>query len=485
MTIANMSVLTEKDIDKVHEASLRILADVGVKVESAAVRKALGAAGARLDDSKELVYLDEGMVDRSIGSAPKKVRICSRGGTDFVIPSEGTQIISTDGQPPAVFDAETGEKRASTLQDLKEMMILADALPEVGYIWPTVIANDMPTDRSSFYEFLTAIAYSAKHIQHGACSAEEADFQIDVCSAILGSKDKLKERPIFSDVSTPISPLRYDAGEADAIGVLARAGVPVVHLSMAIAGVVTPASVAGSLAIINAENLFGMTISQTASEGAPSIYSSFSGVMDLKSGVFLCGTPEGILMDSAAIQMAKRYGVPTCAGGPSNAARSLSSEAAAEGALTTMASLLAGADMMVGLGGVDRAGMISKEKMVMDCEAWRWLLRVREGIQIDDSTLGVDAIARQGPGGSFLSDIHTAKHLRKEFLIPQVTTYQTKREPNRGEDELLTYAKARVKELLATHTPPLFDAETASKVGQIAKKYGILLKDGSQIFEHA
>jgi len=150
-----------------------------------------------------------------------------------------------------------------------------------------------------------------------------------------------------------------------------------------------------------------------------------------------------------------------------------------------MASLLAGADMMVGLGGVDRAGMISKEKMVMDCEAWRWLLRVREGIQIDDSTLGVDAIARQGPGGSFLSDSHTAKHLRKEFLIPQVTTYQTKREPDRGEDELLTYAKERVKELLATHTPPLFDAETASKVGQVAKKYGILLKDGAQIFEHA
>ena len=485
MTIATMSVLTEKDIDKVHEASLRILADVGVKVESTAVRKTLKDAGARLNEEKEFVYLDESMVDRSIESAPKKVRICSRGGRDFVIPGEGVQIISTDGQPPAVFDAETGEKRASTLQDLKEMMILADALPEVGYIWPTVIANDMPTDRSSFYEFLTAIAYSSKHIQHGACSVEEANFQIDVCSAILGSKEKLKERPIFSDVSTPISPLRYDAGEADAIGVLARAGVPVVHLSMAIAGVVTPASVAGSLAIINAENLFGMTISQTASEGAPSIYSSFSGVMDLKSGVFLCGTPEGILMDSAAIQMAKRYGVPTCAGGPSNAARSLSSEAAAEGALTTMASLLAGADMMVGLGGVDRAGMISKEKMVMDCEAWRWLLRVREGIQINDSTLGVDAIARQGPGGSFLSDIHTAKHLRKEFMIPQVTTYHAKREPDRGEDELLTYAKARVKELLATHKPPLFDAETASKVGQVAKKYGILLKDGSQIFEHA
>lgn len=485
LTIAAMSLLSKKDIEKVHEASLRILADVGVRVENAAVRDALKNAGARVDDSKELVFLDESRIERSVESAPKKVRICSRGGKDFVIPGEGAQIVSTDGQPAAVFDVETGEKRASTLRDLKEMMILADALPEVGFIWPTVIATDMPSETSSFYEFLTAIAYSSKHIQHGAISVEEANFQIDICSAILGSKEKLKERPIISDVSTPISPLRYDAGEAEAIGVLARAGVPVVHLSMAIAGVVTPASVAGSLAVINAENLFGMTITQTASEGAPSIYSSFSGVMDLKSGVFLCGTPEGVLMDTAAIQMAQHYGVPTCAGGPSNAARSLSSEAGAEGAITTMASLLSGADMMVGLGGLDRAGMMSKEKLVMDCEVWRWLQRVREGIQIDDSTLGVDAISRQGPGGSFLSDVHTAKHLRKEFMIPQVTAYHSKREPDRKEDELATYARVRAKELLSTHRPPLFDADTASKVGKVAKKYGILMPDGSQIFEHA
>ena len=310
-------------------------------------------------------------------------------------------------------------------------------------------------------------------------------FQIEVCSAILGSEEALKERPIFSDVSTPISPLRYDAGEADAIGILAKAGVPVIHLSMAIAGAVTPASIAGSLAVVNAENLFGMTISQTASEGAPSIYSSFSGVMDLRSGVFLCGTPEGVLLDSAAVQMARHYGVPACAGGPGNAARSLSSEAAAEGAMTAMGALLIGADMMVGLGGIDRAGMISSEKMVMDCEVWRWLERLREGIQVDDATLGVDAIARQGPGGTFLSDVHTAKHLRTEFMIPQITTYHTKREPDRVEDELLTYARTRVEKLLSTHKPPLFDAATASSVGEVAKKYGILMPDGSQIFEHA
>ncbi len=485
MTLASMNMLSRSDIERVHDASLRILSEVGVMIESASVRDLFRHAGAEVDDSRQLVRLTESLVRSSIDSAPKSIRISSRDGTDVMVPGDGVQLISPDGQPPAVFDAETGTKRASTLRDLKDFIILADALPEVGFVWPPVIATDLPSERSSFYEFLVAVAYTSKHIQHGAASSEEARFQIEVCSAVLGSEDELRARPIFSDVCTPISPLRYDAGEAEALVTLSKAGVPVVNLSMAIAGAVTPASVAGSLAVVNAENLCGLTMTQLASPGSPSVYSSFSGVMDLKSGVFLCGTPEGILMDSAAVQMGKHYGLPTCAGGPSNAARSLSSEAGLETALTASSALLMGTDMMVGLGGIDRAGMISKEKLVMDCEVWRWLTRMRRGIDVTDETLGLDAIARQGPGGTFLSDIHTARCMRKELMIPQVTAYHVKREPDRTEDELLTFAIKRTKELLSTHKPPLLGGDVAEKVGEVAKRHGILMPDGSQVFERA
>ncbi len=331
--------------------------------------------------------------------------------------------MSTDGQPPAVFDVSTGVKRASTLKDLIDLTVLADALPEVDFVWPPVVATDMPSDRSSFYEFLAAITHSSKHIQHGAASEKEARFQIEVASAIAGSEDALEARPIFSDVCTPISPLRYDAGEAEALVTLSRAGIPVVNLSMAIAGSVTPVTVAGSLAVVNAENLCGLTLTQLARRGAPSIYSSFSGVTDLRSGVFLCGTPEGVLLDAAAVEMARHYGLPSCAGGPSNTATSFGRGAGYQSMMTAMGASLVGADMMVGLGGLDRAGMVSAEKLVVDCEAWRWLERLRRGIEIDDATLGVDAIARQGPGGTFLSDPHTLRHMRKDLLVPQVTAH--------------------------------------------------------------
>lgn len=478
MTTASMSVLSKADMEKVHGAALWVLSEVGVRIESGAVLGMLEKAGVKVDPVRRLAFLDERTVKDALDSAPRSIRICSRRGVDFELPKEGVHLMSTDGQPPAVYDALTGDKRASTLQDLVDLVALADALPEVDFVWPPVVATDMPSDRSSFHEFLAAITHSSKHIQHGAASEEEARFQIETAAAILGSEEELAERPIFSDVCTPISPLRYDSGEAEGLVALSKAGIPVVNLSMAIAGAVTPVTVAGSLTVVNAENLCGLTLTQLARRGAPSIYSSFSGVTDLRSGVFLCGTPEGVLLDSAAVEMARHYGLPSCAGGPSNTATTLGAEAGYQSMMTAMGASLIGADMMVGLGGLDRAGMVSAEKLVIDCETWRWLERLRRGIDIDDHTLGIDAIARQGPGGTFLSDAHTLRHMRKDLLVPQVTAYHTQG----AKDQLVEHAARRVKELLATHKPMPLEPAQAERVAAVAKKYGVLRPDGSQLF---
>ena len=485
MSKASMKILSRNEVELVHTTAIRILSEVGVKIESPSVLALLKKAGAKVDENKEIALLPEEMIKEALKSAPKSVKICSRGGVDYTIPDDGVQLMSPDGQPPAVWDIETGVRRPSKLKDLIDIVKVCDALPEVGHVWPPVVATDMPADKSSYYEFLATIAYTSKHVQHGAMSTDEANFQVELAAAVLGSKEELRRRPIFSDVITPISPLRYDIGEAEALVVLSRAGVPMVQLSMGIAGSVTPATLAGTMAVINAENLCGLALTQLASRGAPSLYSTFSGVMDLKTGVFVCGAPEGVLLDCAAVEMARYYGLPTCCGGFSNSSRTLSAEACAEGAMTAMAALLTGSDMLVGLGGLDRAGVMSIEKVVMDAEIWRWLSRIRAGIQVDEGTLGFDAIRRQGPGGVFLSDPHTLKYLRKEFMIPQITGYHSPGSIDHFADDLIEHAKKRTKEILTTHKSPLLSKEVAHRVGEVARKHGILLKNGKQIFEHA
>src|SRR4030042_413704 len=123
-----MQVLSKDEIEQVHQTSLKILSEVGVKVDSPSVRDVLEKGGARVDKKRGIIYLDEGLVTGALKSAPKKVRICSRGGRDYTIPEQGVQLISPDGQPPAVFDVSKGQKRRSVLRDCIDFAIVLEAL---------------------------------------------------------------------------------------------------------------------------------------------------------------------------------------------------------------------------------------------------------------------------------------------------------------------------------------------------------------------
>jgi trimethylamine--corrinoid protein Co-methyltransferase len=120
--------------------------------------------------------------------------------------------------------------------------------------------------------------------------------------------------------------------------------------------------------------------------------------------------------------------------------------------------------------------MVSPEKLVLDNEVWRWMERLKRGIEVDKDTLGFDAMNRQGPGGTFLSDPHTLKYMRKELMIPQVTSYHAPGEPDHSLDDLVEYAKKKTKEILRTHKPPFLDKATAEKLNAVAKRYGIAYK---------
>src|SRR4030042_5598820 len=113
MSKASMRLLSRDEIEQVHATSLRVLSEVGVKIDSPSVLALMNGAGANVDKTRKLVFLDERMVSAALKSAPRKVRICSRRGVDFSVPEEGVQLISPDGPPPAVLDIATGKKRPS------------------------------------------------------------------------------------------------------------------------------------------------------------------------------------------------------------------------------------------------------------------------------------------------------------------------------------------------------------------------------------
>lgn len=466
MSRAVWNPLSEEQEEAVHLESIRILEEVGIKVTSHSVLKMLGEHGASVDPKNQVAKLSESIIVEALSKAPKEFKMCARDKTfDLPLPAVGHVQGCNDGQPTDVWDMHTQSKRKALAKDLVELTIVCDAMPEVDLYWPQVVANDIPPEASNLHEFVASLFFTGKHIQHGAGSAVDARYVIKVAEAVAGSAKVLAKRPIASITHTPITPLRYEEGDIEAVVEFAKAGLPVVHLSMAISGSVSPVTLAGTIALVNAENLAGAVISETAKAGAPILYSSESGPMDMRTGVFLSGSTEGSLINSAGCQMARRYGLPSQVGGIAASGGRPGFEIGYQKAISGLLPALAGADQVVGIGGFDRSGCESIEQIVMDCELWRNVLRAWSGVKVDEATLGFDAIARVGPGGYFMKDIHTLKHFKSEVMLPRIAMRPSG--PNDSAEPIALAARQEVLRILKEHRPIEVDKSVQQQVKSI------------------
>jgi len=464
-----MNPLTKEEEDTVHSESVRILEEIGIKVTSQEVLSLLKDSGATVDMKTQLVKITEDLVKEAIAKAPKEFSMSARDkAKDVRLPAATVQGVN-DGQPTEVWDMQTQSRRKSTMQDLVDITLVCDAMPEVDLYWPEVVATDLPAEVSNVHEYAASAVFTGKHVQHGAGSVEDAQALIDIGAAIVGSEEELRKRPIVSITHTPITPLRYEGGDVDAAVVFARAGLPVVHLSMAISGSVCPVTLAGTIALVNAENLAGFFISQSAAKGAPVLYSSESGPMDMRTGVFLSGSTEGSLINAAGCQMARRYRIPSQVGGTAASGTVPGYEVGYQKAISGLLPALAGADQVVGIGGFDRSGCESVEQVVMDCELWRNVLRACRGVRMDKDTLAFDAIARVGPGGYFMKDIHTLRHFKSEILLPKVAMRPAP--PGAKEEPMREAARTEVKRILAEHRPAPLDKSVVQSVKEVLAKH--------------
>jgi len=471
---AVLNPLTKEEEDIVHSESIRILEEIGIKVTSSEVLLMLKDVGAEVDVKTQLVKVSEALVKEALAKAPREFSMSARDkAEDVSLPAASVQGVN-DGQPTDVWDMQTQSKRKARMDDLIDLTLVCDAMPEVELYWPEVVATDIPAEVSNVHEYVASAVFTGKHVQHGAGSVEDAQALIDIASAIAGSSEELRKRPIVSITHTPITPLRYEEGDIEAAVMFARAGLPVVHLSMAISGSVCPVSLAGTIALVNAENLAGFFISQTAAAGAPVLYSSESGPMDMRTGVFLSGSTEGSLINAAGCQMARRYGIPSQVGGTAASGTVPGYEVGYQKAFSGLLPALAGADQVVGIGGFDRSGCESAEQIVMDCELWRNVLRACRGIRIDKEMLAFEAIARVGPGGYFMKDIHTLKHFKSEILIPKIAMRPAS--PGSREEPIREAARLEVKKILSEHRPPPLDKSVVQSVKDLLAKHDTKLR---------
>jgi len=445
--------LTPDALAAVQGASLRVLAETGVVVGSPSVRARLAAAGARVDGDR--VRFPAAFVESAVALAPRGYLLAARDPA-CDLPLDGRHgYLSVDGSAAEMLDPETDVRRASTAADLALVTRLADALPEIAFLWQGVEAGDAPAPVRPLHELRVQLANSRKHVQlMTAVTPLAARGAVAMARAVAGGAEALRARPILSSFQVSLSPLRFEGDALEAALVYAEAGVPAGFVVMPIACATAPATLAGVLVQSNAEVLAGIAILEMLVPGAPTFYGACSTTLDLRTALVACGGPEDLLFQAALAQLARSNGLPSSIGTFATGAKRADWQAGVENGLSGLVSLLAGAEMLSGAGLLHAARVFALDEMVLDAEIFGLLRHLAAGIRVSEEDLAVGAIGEVGPGGNFLAEDHTLAHMR-QLWRPRLFDRGTWEDwEAAGRPEPRARARERVRALLASHEVP-------------------------------
>jgi len=445
-----LQFLTGDEIRRIHETSIRVLEQVGVAIESSSVSRLLLENGCTRSKDGERVIIPESVVKSGLARAPKSVLLASPDGRhDIRIPDHERLFVASGGEGVYIKDMLTGETWTPRSEDLTMLVQLADSLTQVDFVWFLVGAQDQPAHLKGLSEMKTGFSNTVKHIQSGAANAAEARNVVKLASILTDGQEKLAKRPIFSAVQCPISPLIFETGLVEAQVELARAGIPVVSMSAAVAGLTAPVTIAGMLTQINAENLASLVVTQCAMKGAPWIYSSDSVMGDLKTGSIDYGALESNIARTGAGQMGRFYGLPTMVAGIGLESGSLLLGRPRDGLSTMINQALVPSDLGSGLGGIDQAAGASFEQLVVDAWVWDLAKEFIRNFSVGDLDISYDTIRDAGLDGNFLGKRHTITRFKQELVaVSKPEAVISGRGESEPRGQLLKKAKDEVRRLL-------------------------------------
>ena len=419
-----VELISEDQVETIHHASLRVLRDIGLKVDSVTARKLLAAAGADVDGDR--VRFDPALVEELLNGIPSEFSIHARNPAKTLTIGGNSMTFATVCGPCYVSDLDRG-RRAGTMEDVRNFVKLSASLNIFHHEGGAGCEPlDLPAETRHLDMMLAQTTLCDKGWQ--PCwmnTGPRARDCIEMAKIALQTDDEgIRQRPgILGGINTN-SPLLLDDGQAEALIEFARAGQPVHVTPFTLAGAMSPVTIGGSLVQQNAEALAGIVLGQAACRGAPVFYGHFTSNVDMKTGSPAFGTPEYAQSVLVSGQLARRYNIPLRSSN-TTAASCVDAQATYESDMSISACIQAHVNVMMHAGGWLEGGLTcSFEKLILDAELLQMQAALLDPIDLSDDALGLDAIAEVGPSGHFFGTKHTLNRYKNAFYRPILSDWR-------------------------------------------------------------
>lgn len=472
MELTTFKVLSDSEVENIHEASIDILESCGVKILSKKMLQFLKEKGLDVDEETQIARFTRKCIEDALSKAPEKFDVFNRDGEFAFTLGDGIPKVAAGHNAVFWLDSDTGETRNSTVADVEKFARICEELDIIDMIGIPVMPQEIPNPYASLlYGVRACVENSLKPIYFSTDSCKVNNSCIEILRAAFSGD--LKEKVYGITQLSPTSPLYWEGGVLDAFMDTVDTGVPIAILPEPIAGITAPYTLAGLLTMNNAETLSAFAMIQMLKPGTKVMYANSWTTSDMNSGAALVGSAETTLCRVAAAQLARLYKVPSHTTAPNSDNHTHDEQNAWEKTFSQFCALGAGHDLIVNCGMFSTGMSCSHEQLLMDAEISAMAKRITAGINVCKDTIAVDLIKEIGPHGkTYLDTDHTMDWLRRDeyVKVPLAVRGPKATWDAQGSKDTYGIANEKVKEYDGLQ-PKTLPADIQAKLEEIIKSF--------------
>lgn len=464
--------LSDDDIERIHNDTLEILWERGMKVQQPQALELLTDAGAKIEHPSGMVRFPPELVERCMQTVPNNFVLGGRIPDKYLsLGLNSEPIVRSTSGAEGYIDLRTRAYRLGTTDDLIEWTRLLDGLDNI-HICAGFYPCDVPMDTRDVFTIKTMMEHTTKPLFLNPYDFDTFKAIIDMAIAVRGSEQSLKERPLVTMLTSATAPGHILDYCIDLLLLAGKYGVPVEINSAPIMGGTSPVTIAGCVLQNNVEILSLAVISQLANPGTPLIHRGITMVMDMATGAGLMGTMECALAQVASSQLVRaKYNMPVATYGPMTDAKTADGQSQIERTIQTFLAGLTGSHMLLAPGYLEALYTVDPVQLTIDDEIIGLLLRILRGININEDTLAKELIKGMHPGGNYLVEMHTLDHFRTEHYIPKCFNRKPRNDwKEEGAKDLNQNAQERAINILETHQPAPLEESARKELDVIYQK---------------
>jgi trimethylamine--corrinoid protein Co-methyltransferase len=459
--------LGKDQIEKIHEAALYLLAKSGSRVGGQRALELLAKHGAKIDG--DLVKIDEGLVNKALETVPKSLKLYKRDGSPYLeITPGGHQVFyGTHSDQLELLDPFTGQARPFLRSDNKLMCQLASYLENISFVLSVGMSNDVRPEVQTQITLLDTLRNFDKVTNFSTNDVSSLYDCLEICSIVAGGLKNLQEKPFVFNYCEPIPPRTHPTESTEKLWISAENRIPVVYMPYSMMGGTSPMSMPAALAQGHCEFLMGLVLTQLVSPGAPVIYGHMPSILDMKTTVGSYGAYEFHLLVAAGAEISSFLGIPFYGTAGCSDAKFLDEQAVSELTMEVMSTALSKSNLIHDIGVLDHCNSVSPEAVVLCDDLIEGLKVYARGVgEVNDETLALNLIEKIGPGGTYVTDPHTAKRFRSVFY----SKLFSRKMKNPDSSEVREKILATINKAVNEHQVPQLDKSVLDDLAKWEKK---------------